>query len=161
MSALVNRLLGENDDADLADVAMKIITTVCVGFADQETLDALTPIYDWLALREEERKGLTHQILKGDPFSENPGQPGDLVYHLHHLIKGWDTQQPENDREWDEAIEIRFPVLDTALSVLDKCHKLTPQLYQLAYESVCAWDNFEGFSVGDPFGIARENEENA
>jgi hypothetical protein len=45
--------------------------------------------------------------------------------------------------------------LDAALTVLSGCEKLTPELYELAYDSVGAWDDYEGFSIGDVFGMGR------
>lgn len=95
----------------------------------------------------------TQSILTGYPFLEGEAIT-DLIQSLEQLLVEFDTQEdtPLNDREWDQAMAARFPTMDSALTVLSGCEKLTPELYELAYQSVGPWDYFEGFSVGDVFG---------
>lgn len=95
-------------------------------------------------------------VLTGHPFLEGEAIT-DLIQSLEQLLVEFDTQEdgPLNDSEWDEAMAARFPTLDAALTVLSGCEKLTPELYELAYDSVGAWDDYEGFSVGDVFGMGR------
>jgi hypothetical protein len=144
----VDRLIAESLD-DPAQIAETVIRAV---------VDVNKKVLTQQLRRLKKIKGSSaHSILIGSPFLEG-GAINDLAQSLEQLLNDFDIQEeiPYNDREWDESMAARFPTMDSALTVLSGCEKLTPELYELAHDDVGPWEGFEEFSIGDPFGVGEE-----
>jgi hypothetical protein len=142
----VDRILGESADT-LVDLATQVVKLVAECGGHKRQLSQVLA-----KLRKIKMPDHTAELaLSGDIMRDQP--EADLVGALARFLKTYTETQEDLEEYFDpdnpDAPDMaRFPVMDAALTIIDRYGQLTDEIYEMALLCVSSWDRFESFAVG-------------